>query len=236
MMKMHKPSLSTLYQILAVTFSVVVVISNIISAKMVKIPYTQGFAIPAGLVTYPLTFLISDLVTEVFGAKKAKLMVYMALAMNLLSFGIIQLALLLPSANLDEQAIFNSVLGLSGLRIFSSLTAYLIAQIADIQLYAFIKRWTGARFLWLRNNGSTCLSQLIDTLLIDIIYLYLGLGMSWEAVLPIMGLSYLYKAAFSLANTPLFYLSVFLVKTNWAMPTSEKTSYPTQGLIYGSKV
>lgn len=201
-----------IYQLLSAAFSVIVVMSNIISAKMVPLPLIPDFIIPAGLITYPLTFLLSDLVTEIYGAKKAKFMVYMAFGMSFLSFGIIQLALMLPSSGTHEQVAFATVLGLSGLRIFSSLTAYLMAQLVDIQLYALIKKWTGSKWLWLRNNGSTCLSQLVDTLLIDIIYLYWGLSMGWNEVWPIMVFSYSYKAFFSVAATPLFYLSVFLVQ------------------------
>lgn len=200
-----------IYHVLSAAFCVIVVLSNIISAKMVALPYAS-FSIPAGLVTYPLTFLLSDLVTEFFGAKKAKLMVFTALGMNLLSFGIIELALWLPTDLSDSQNAFKAVLGLSGLRIFSSLTAYAIAQIADIQLYALIKKWTGPRFLWLRNNGSICISQLIDTIAIHIIFLYWGLNMEIEHVLPIMIFSYAYKALFSIATTPLFYVCFFTLK------------------------
>jgi queuosine precursor transporter len=215
MLNINKPSPLTLYQTITAAFCVIVVISNIISAKMIRLPYPQDFSIPAGLITYPLTFLLSDLVTEIFGPKRAKLMVYTALAMSLLSFGIIHLALVLPASAQGEQTAFQAVLGLSGLRIFSSLTAYIVAQIVDIQLYALIKRWTSSRFLWVRNNGSTCASQIVDTVIIDIIYLYWGLGMAFTEVAPVMVISYAYKAFFSIASTPLFYLSVFLVKRDW---------------------
>lgn len=236
MISINKPSSFTLYQIISASFCAIVVISNIISAKMVKLPYFQDFSIPAGLITYPLTFLLSDLVTEVFGPKKAKLMVYIALAMNLLGFGIIQLALILPASIEGEQAVFNAVLGLSGLRIFSSLTAYLAAQIVDIQLYALIKKWTGPRFLWLRNNGSTCASQIVDTVIVDIIYLYWGLGMGLMEVGTIMCISYAYKAFFSVAITPLFYLSVFLVKTNWHIPSLTPPIKSSHGVLYESNL
>lgn len=236
MLQINKPSPFTLYQLISATFCVVVVISNIISAKMVKLPYIEDFSIPAGLIIYPLTFLLSDLVTEIFGAKRAKLMVYIALAMNLLSFGIIELALILPGAIEEEQVAFRAVLGLSGLRIFSSLTAYLVAQIADIQLYALIKKWTGPRFLWLRNNGSTCASQMIDTILIDILYLYWGLAMGLNEVIPIMLFSYIYKALFSIVNTPLLYLSVFLVKTKWKLSILEPPIKQNLGVVYEPKL
>lgn len=202
-------TLQTIYQAITASFCVIVVVSNILSAKMVKLPLFD-LTIPAGLITYPLTFLISDLVTEIYGAGRAKLMVYIALAMNLLSFGMIQLGLLLPSGGAADQSAFESVLGLSGLRIFSSLAAYVTAQVVDIQLYAWFKSWTG--FLWLRNNGSTCISQIVDTVMIDLIFLYWGLGMSMGEVFPIMVFSYAYKAFFSAACTPLFYVLVYLMR------------------------
>lgn len=226
---MTEKKLLTVYQAICATFCVIVVISNIISAKMVKLPYVE-FGVPAGLVTYPLTFLLSDLVTEIFGPRKAKQMVYTALFMNLLGFAIVQLALILPSTNQEDQNTFQLVLGLSGLRIFSSVTAYLIGQIVDIQLYALIKKWTDSRFLWLRNNGATCLSQIVDTIIVDVLFLYLGLGMSWKEVFPIMVASYIYKAFFSIASTPIFYMCVSLIRSN------EKTINSIQGMIYESKV
>ncbi|MBA3239535.1 MAG: queuosine precursor transporter [Parachlamydiaceae bacterium] len=215
---MEKKSMGILYQIICAAFCVIVVISNIISAKMVQVPFMDGFIIPAGLITYPLTFLLSDFVTEIYDAKKAKLMVYIALGMNLLGFAIIQVTLLLPAATESEQMAFQAIMGLSGLRIFSSLISYLVAQIADIQIYAWIKKWTGPRFLWLRNNASTCISQIIDTVMIDIIYLYWGLGMEMKHVWPIMLFSFTYKIFFSVANTPFFYLLIYLAECDWQMP------------------
>lgn len=206
--------LQTLYQVICASFCVIVVISNILSAKMIALPFF-ALSIPAGLITYPLTFLLSDLVTEVFGARRAKLMVYIALAMSLLSFGMIQIALLLPESGFDEHKAFQAVLGLSGLRIFSSLLSYLTSQLVDIQLYAAIKKWTGPKFLWLRNNGSTCISQIVDTVMIDLIFLWWGLGMTMAEVAPIMLFSYAYKAFFSVACTPIFYFLVFLIRGGW---------------------
>jgi uncharacterized integral membrane protein (TIGR00697 family) len=210
----YSRKLQTIYQTICAAFCVIVVMSNILSAKMILVPFLD-LIIPAGLVTYPLTFLLSDLVTEVFGARRAKLMVYIALGMSLLSFVMIQIGLMLPTSQMEEQKAFQAVLGLSGLRIFSSLISYVTSQIVDIQIYAAIKRWTGPQMLWLRNNASTCISQLVDTVMIDIIFLWWGLGMAMDEVAPIMFFSYIYKAFFSVACTPLFYLFVFLIKDRW---------------------
>lgn len=199
-----------LYQILCTTFCVIVVISNIISAKMVPISFLDSLSIPAGLLTYPLTFFISGLVTEIFGTKKARLMVYLAFATTLLSYGIIQIALILPGNDTS----FREILGLNGIIIGASLTAYFMAQLIEIYLYAAIKKWTGPRFLWLRNNGSTLAAQIVDTIVVNTIYLHWGLGIEMALVVPVMIISYVYKASFSLLNTPIYYLSVFWAKKN----------------------
>ncbi len=225
----------TVYQVICSSFSVIVVISNILSAKMIMLPLFH-LNVPAGLIIYPITFLLSGLVTEIFGAKKAKLMVYVALAMSLLSFAVIQIGLVLPGTDLEEHKAFQAILGLTGLRIFSSLISYLTSQIVDIQLYAAIKQWTSPKFLWLRNNGSTCISQIVDTVMMDLIFLWWGLGMTMTEVVPIMVFSYLYKACFSIACTPLFYVLVFTVRGKCQIDAkifrffSAKTNVKTKGL------
>lgn len=196
------------YNIISAAFCVIVVLSNLISAKMVILPYFS-LSIPTGLIAYPLTFLLNNIVTEIFGPKKAKLMVYSAFGMSLLSFLMIEGALLLPTDQIEIQNAFTLVFGLNSLRIFSSLVAYITAQIADIHAYILIKKWTHSRFLWLRNNGSTCISQLIDTIVIDLVFFYWGLQMEMKEILPIMLFSYAYKTLFSLSCTPLFYFCVY---------------------------
>lgn len=206
-----------LYQVSMCCFCVIVIISNLLSAKLVTLPWIE-LTIPAGLITYPFSLLITDLVTEVFGAKRARFMIYLALAMNLLSLGLIQMALSLPTGGSEEQRAFQIVFGLSGIRIFSSLVAYAVSQVVDVQLYSAIKKWTGSKWLWLRNNGSSLASQLVDTVMIDILFLWWGLGMTMSEVFPIMLFSYLYKAFFSAACTPLFYLLIFFVRNKWRTP------------------
>lgn len=186
-------------------FSVLVVISNTISAKLIPLPLFDAFAIPAGLITYPLTFLLSDLITELYGAKEGRKMVMTALALSLLSYGVIQTALWLPSHQPEFQHSFDTVLGLNGWIVLASLTAFLVAQTLDVQLYALIRTWTGDRLLWLRNNGSTLVSQLVDTVLVNWIFLHYGMKMENSLIFQVMVFSYAYKAAFSIGMTPLFY-------------------------------
>lgn len=190
----------------------IVIISNIISTKMILLPYFHNFSVPAGLITYPLTFFISDFITEIYGAKKAKEMVHHAFGMSLIAYLIIKIALILPSPTLENQSHFEEILGLNGVILLASLTAYIISQTIDISLYAAIKKWTGPNHLWVRNSGSTLLAQLVDTTIVNLIYLKGGVGMDMAQIFPIMIFSYVYKCTFSIALTPLFYFLIFLFK------------------------
>lgn len=207
--------METLSHGLVTCFAVVVIVSNILSAKMLDVPFV-GSMIPAGGITYPFSFLISNLMTELFGVKKARYMVYICFAASFLSFLMIGAVLLLPGRQTVENQAFHITLGLSALRFFSSMLAYVVSQIADIQVYAFIKKLTGGRRLWMCSNGSTIFSQLIDTLILDILFLYFGLGMRIQEVIGVMAISIGYKTVCSIAMTPLFYLSLLLLKARIA--------------------
>ena len=208
-----------LYTIVTALFCVIVVLSNIIGAKFFEAPFFEEMSLPAGMLTYPLTFFLADFVTEIYGSKKAKAMVLTAFGMAIVSYGITKLALLLPNSSRENQAAFDAVMGVNGLIVFSSLTAYGLSQFLDIRLYTLIHQWTGDRFLWLRNNGSTLISQIIDTITVNLLHLYWGLAMDFNAVVKIILFFYAYKAFFSILNTPLFYLCV-----HWAKSTT-KVSY-----------
>jgi queuosine precursor transporter len=201
-----------LYLVCTTFFSVIVILSNLITAKLFQSPFIQGFALPSGLITYPLTFLISDLVTEIYGAAKARFMVYLGFAMGLFTHLIILMTLWLPPYDGILQQAFELVFGLNGIIFFSSIVAYAASQIIDVQLYSLLKRMTVGKHLWLRNNGSTLISQLVDTTIVCIGQLYFGFHMDLFNVLAIIMISYLYKACVSICNTPLFYLAVAMTK------------------------
>ncbi|MCH9628051.1 MAG: queuosine precursor transporter [Chlamydiales bacterium] len=184
--------------LIGTTFAGVVLISNLLSAKMVSLPF--GLDIPAGLWVYPFAFVLNNLMTELHGARQAVRMIYLTLALNGLIFVVIQGMLLLSVATALYEA-----LKLSGLRIAASLIAYVCSQLVAIAVFTQIRRWTGLSHFWLRLNGSMWIAQLVDTFLIDLIFLYWGLAWDWGLVAPVMLFSFLYKGCFSLILTPLFY-------------------------------
>lgn len=224
-MQTVQPRAESAYVVLASTFAVVLVLSNIIAVKLIRVPGSE-LALPVGVLTYPLTFLISDLVAELWGEVHARRMVYLAFGMSLLMLAVIWLAVQLPphpswgslgeqyglSSIEEQQNAFASVFSLNGLLVAASLCAYLVAQLLDVRLYGAIRNWTAGRHLWLRNNVSTLLSQLVDTSIVTGIYLFIGLGVDFKAGLSIMLTAYAYKAFFALCDTPLLYAATYLLR------------------------
>lgn len=181
---------------------------------MILLPFFKDFSIPAGLLVYPLSFFLCDLITEIYGTIQAKKMVYLAFGLSLLSCLIITVTLFAPSPTRENYQQFQDVFGLSGILLVASLIAYIVSQTIDIQIYAIIKLWTGEHHLWLRNNGSTWIAQLVDTVIVNFIHLYLGVGMKISEVIFIVLFSYTYKCFSSIAMTPFFYFAVSKYKSH----------------------
>lgn len=220
------------FAVLMAGFVVVLVLTNIIGVKLfLALPETlpQGLfgepiTLTTGLITYPLTFLLTDIVCEVYGRARANLMVITGFVMSLLALVLVQVSLALPGApawpagsphftTVEEmQRAFESVFTLPGVLIFGSMTAYLVAQLMDVRLFHFWKQVTRGRYLWLRNNASTMTSQLVDTIIVNSIFLGFGLGLDGLLVAKIIVASYLFKVVIALADTPFIYLGVWLVE------------------------
>lgn len=177
------------------------------------------FTIPAGLLAYPITFLATDLMSEIYGRKRAQQLVWIGFVMNFFMLGLMALGHVLPDASgvSGAASTFDTVYDFMKPNVIASMIAYLVAQSLDVQAFHFWKRLTGGRHLWLRNNFSTMGSQLVDTFLIlTILYASGGLGADIDSVatlFPLMVSSYLFKVTFALVDTPFFYLGVFLLKT-----------------------
>ena len=226
------PRSESVFAVLMAGFVVVLVLTNIIGVKLFlafpqSMPnglFGEAVTLTTGLITYPITFLLTDIVCEVFGRKRANLMVATGFVMSLLTLVLIQISLVLPGAPAwpsgnphygsvaEMQQAFESVFTLPGILILGSMTAYLVAQLMDVKLFHFWKELTHGRHLWLRNNASTMISQLVDTIIVNSIFLGLGLGLDWGLVAKIIAASYLFKLLMAAADTPFIYLGVWLVR------------------------
>ena len=151
------------FAVMMAAFVVVLVLTNIIGVKLFlafpqSLPnglFGEAITLTTGLITYPVTFLLTDIVCEVYGRKRANLMVATGFVMSLLTLVLIQISLVLPGSPVwpssnphygsvaAMQQAFESVFTLPGILIFGSMTAYLVAQLMDVRLFHFWKEVTG---------------------------------------------------------------------------------------------
>ena len=178
--------------------------------------YTMS--IPVGLLAYPFTFLATDLISELFGRKKAQLVVWVGFFMNFFMLLLMSMGHWLPNTGGVSGGIqlFEGVYEFMVGNTIASMIAYLTAQTIDVRLFHFWKNLTGGKHLWLRNNASTMFSQLVDsTAILSILYIAGNLGDNVNSVATLIILivnSYLFKFFFALFDTPLFYLGVKFLK------------------------
>jgi uncharacterized integral membrane protein (TIGR00697 family) len=203
-----------------------------ITPELVRNGSIYTMSVPAGVIAYPFTFLATDLISELFGRKKAQLVVWVGFGMNFFMLLLMTINHWLPNAagvsgGLDLfEGVYQFMVG----NVLASMFAYLVAQSVDVRLYHFWKRKTKGQYLWLRNNASTTVSQLVDsTAILSILYFAGNLGEDINTVGALIILiinSYLFKFAFAIIDTPLMYLGVKLFKNFEEDPDSRAVYSP----------
>ena len=195
------PRKEVAFLLLAGIFLVSLVVANLITAKLFVL---AGVVLTVGIIPYPVTFLCTDLISEVYGKKRANAVVWVGLILSLYTLVILQLGRVAePFEGLNRQGAYETMFGSGARAIVASMVAYLFAQLIDVRLFHFWKRLTDGKHLWLRNNGSTLLSQAVDTVLVVVILFY-G-AMPNDQLIDLMLASYAFKVVIALIDTPLFY-------------------------------
>ncbi len=186
--------------------------------SLVRDASVYTMSIPVGLVAFPFTFLVTDLVSELFGRRRAQLLVWVGFYMNVFMLAIMTINFYLPSTGgvSAGESLFDGVYGFMVGNTIGSMIAYLTAQTIDVRLFHFWKEFTKGKHLWLRNNGSTMVSQLVDsTAILSILYFSgnLGDGVTTIGALVILIFnSYIFKFFAALFDTPIIYLCVRYLK------------------------
>ncbi len=194
--------------VLATLFATCLIAANIIAVKLVSI---GGWVVPAGVIAYPLTFLFTDVIAELYGRKIASRVVWVGFGANLLMVVLVFGGRLLPPAPVwTDQPAYESILGMVPRIALASMVAYLISQHHDVFAFHFWRRKTKGRFLWLRNNASTMVSQGLDTgLFIPIAFWGI---VPTEVLLNMLLTQYVIKLVIAVCDTPFCYLLVALLK------------------------
>jgi hypothetical protein len=208
-----------LFLVLAATFVTSLVVGDIIGGKLVQTTIAgYPFTVTVGMIPFPVTFLLTDLLNEFYGKRAARFVTWVGLGMALLAYAFIFIAAAIPIAPLTRAMDWTGVTEESFLRVFvgsqrmilASLTAYVAAQLVDISVFHVLKRMTGQRLLWLRATGSTMVSQIIDTVVINFVA-WTGL-LSVEQILGIIVSAYVLKVAIAVGLTPLIYAGHALIE------------------------
>jgi uncharacterized integral membrane protein (TIGR00697 family) len=226
------------YLWLACFFVTSLIVADIIGVKLFRIPLP--FTIPTprgqvdalvhtcGMLTFPLTFLLTDLINEYYGRRGARRVTYIAFTMAIFAFAVINLALAMPFLdapyNVSPEA-FNAIFSSARIMYVASLAAFLVGSLADIAVFGFLKALTRGKMLWLRATGSTVISQLIDSFIVT--YLAFGVGrqlvggdpppMPFPEILKTAITGYTLKFVIAIAITPLIYAGHGIMKRWFAL-------------------
>lgn len=223
----------SIYLYLGALFITSLVVSNLIFQKFFYWkPFGDAtvfgaplFELSVGILPYPITFLITDLISEIYGRKKANQVVTAGIFASFFSMLIIFVANevpAIPTSPIGDET-FIKVFGLSPLGVLASMLAYLFAQYIDISIYHFWKRITEGRMLWLRNNFSTFSSQFVDTFTVVGLLCLFGV-LPWDKFYGLVLSGFLFKVMIALVDTPLLYLFVYLMRKRFNLKIGEEIS------------
>ena len=184
------------------------------------------FAVAVGVLPYPVTFMCTDLISELFGEEKAKDMVWVGLLLNVWVIFFLYVGGALPGAGVDpasgevlvdaagRQHVFFEIRDLAFGAVTASMIAYLTAKFCDVKLFHFFKRLTKGKHLWLRNNASTLTSQLVDSVAVILVTYFLANALPvnsgeplWPQLMVFILSNYVFKATVAAIDTPLIYFA-----------------------------
>jgi len=230
--KLHERR-EAVFLVLAGVFLGAMAMLNIIG--LTRFVHVGPLALAVGVLPYPLTFLCTDLIGELYGRRRAAAVVWVGLLVNVLVIGTMWVGHALPAVAASQQPpwqtlyfarpvalpsggviegqgeLFQLIYACTAGSVLASMVAYLAAQFCDVYLFHFWKRLTRGRHLWLRNNGSTLVSQLVDSIIVISIAFGAALlrgEQTLKTMLVLLASNYAFKVAAALLDTLPFYLGV----------------------------
>ena len=225
------------FLILAGTFLCAMTLLNVIG--ITRFIQLGPMALAVGVLPYPLTFLCTDLICELYGKRRATQLVTVGLGLNFFILGVMYLGQAVPAvepakmppwqmlpladavalpngATLSGQVeLFQLIYATTSGAVFASMMAYMAAQYCDVKLFHFFKRLTNGKHLWLRNNCSTLLSQAVDSIMVISVTfgaLFIAGGIGARELFILMGSNYLFKMTAALVDTLPFYFLTHRLK------------------------
>ena len=229
-MNIHK-KIEYLYIILASVFIASLVSCNLIFQKFFQveiwIPFIGEYTFEqsVGLLPYPITFLVTDIISEIYGENKANQVVTSGLFASLFMLLVVTVSDLIPMAPWSpvDSTTFSKVFGLSGAAVLASMSAYLVAQYIDIRVFHFWKRITKGKHLWLRNNASTIFSQFVDTFSVLFLLCIFDV-IAWDKFSILLLNGFLFKVFFAAFDTPIVYVLTYFIRRKFNLKFGEEVA------------
>ncbi len=187
-----------------------ITIASVLANKIINV---FGLFVPAGVLAYSMTFLMTDAISEIWGKETAKRTVFGGFIGLIAVLLFILISLVWPKAPFwKQEAAYQTIMGSTSRIIIASFIAYLVSQFHDVWAFHFWKKITGGRHLWLRNNFSTAVSQFIDSSLFITVAFY-GVMPVW----PLICSQWLVKLAIAFLDTPIIYGIVWLLRKKFRL-------------------
>ncbi|MDP9149490.1 MAG: queuosine precursor transporter [Myxococcota bacterium] len=193
-----------LFVYLCAVFVACLLLGDITGGKVMR---TAFGPISVGIIPFPVTFLLTDIVNDFYGRRGARFLTLLGFSMALLAWALLQITTLIPAddSTYFTQAEYAKVFGGSAQLFVASMAAYLVGQFLDIYVFHLWKALTRSRHLWLRSTGSTIFSQAVDTVTINVIFGRVTAGWAWGFIGAKMGREYVIKFVVAVALTPAIY-------------------------------
>ena len=198
------------FVLLVAIFVACLIAANITAVKLIPL-YGWPWPLPAAIVIFPVSYILGDVLTEVYGYRQARLVIWLGFLCNLIVVATIWVALILPAASFwDGQDAYERILGTAPRILLASFLAYLVGEFANAFVLAKMKIATRGRWLWARTIGSTVVGQGLDSLIF--------IALAFAGTLPVGALigmaltQWLVKSAYEAAATPVTYAVVGYLK------------------------
>jgi uncharacterized integral membrane protein (TIGR00697 family) len=196
------------FVVIAAVFVTCLITANIIAVKLILF---LGFLVPAGIIVFPLSYLFGDVLTEVYGYRAARLVIWLGFACNLLAVIAIYIGGIAPAAPFwKDQSAYNTILGFTPRLLLASFIAYLVGEFTNSFILAKLKIATRGRWLWTRTIGSTLVGEGLDTV-IFISIAFWGIIPS-NLILTAILTQWIFKVTYEIVATPFTYLVVGFLK------------------------
>ncbi|MES2514791.1 MAG: queuosine precursor transporter [Bacteroidota bacterium] len=199
------------FLVLAGFFITNAIVAELIGGKLVQ--FFGLFTQSIGIILWPVIFLLTDLINEYYGKDGVKKLTYITVALISFVFILLTIALRIPATSFSPVSdnVFQTVFGQSQWIIVGSIIAFLLSQLVDVYMFWFFKKLTGDKHIWLRATGSTVVSQLIDTFVVQFIAFVLPGKWPFSEFLENASWGYAFKLLVALALIPLIYLGHYVI-------------------------